>query len=139
MTADGGAVQRKVCPSCGTAFDCVAGGCWCDDVPLIDSTRAALRAKYTDCLCPAYLRAVSEHSDLLMIQFLVRVADVPRTYADVMEAWRSSCPRQSVWEDAQIDGLVAAGCENVMLTPRGQAVLDAANVRSAPVPPSNLS
>lgn len=23
-----------------------------------------------------------------------------------MEAWRSNCPRQSVWEDALLDGLI---------------------------------
>jgi hypothetical protein len=43
-----------------------------------------------------------------MIQFLRWVAERPRTYVDVMEAWRTSCPRQSVWEDAQAAGLVAS-------------------------------
>ena len=41
-----------------------------------------------------------------MIQFLAWVADRPRTYAQTMEAWRSTCPRLSVWEDAIIEGLV---------------------------------
>jgi len=43
---------------------------------------------------------------LIMIQFLEWVADRPRSRADVMEAWRSSCPRFPVWEDARADGLV---------------------------------
>jgi len=86
---------RKTCPSCGASFDCAACGCWFDEVSLTDSIRAALRATYTDYLCPACLRAVSKHSDRLMIQFLRWVAERPRTYADVMEAWRTSCPRQS--------------------------------------------
>ena len=34
-----------------------------------------------------------------------------RTYAEVMEAWRTSCPRLPVWEDATDRGLVAQ--ENV--------------------------
>ena len=29
-----------------------------------------------------------------------------RTYVETMEAWRTFCPRFSVWEDFQIDGLV---------------------------------
>jgi len=64
---------------------------------------------------------------LLALQFLAWVAAAPRTHADVMDAWRSTCPRQSVWEDTVIDGLVAfeAGTQTVVLTPRGRAVLDA--------------
>ena len=62
-------------------------------------------------------------SSLLLIQFLRWVAERPRTYAEVMDAWRTSCPRQSVWEDAQADGLLCL-CESaVKLTPRGEAVL----------------
>jgi D-3-phosphoglycerate dehydrogenase len=29
-----------------------------------------------------------------------------RTYAEVMEAWRTSCPRLPVWEDASDRGLI---------------------------------
>jgi len=29
-----------------------------------------------------------------------------RTYAEVMDAWRTSCPRLSVWEDANLRGFV---------------------------------
>jgi len=139
MTANGSLVRQKVCSCCGTRFDCAAGGCWCDDVPLTAGMRTALRANHADCLCPTCLRAVSDHSDLLMTQFLRWLAERPRTYADVMEAWRTSCPRQSVWEDAQADGLVAADSENVTLTPRGRVVLDAATDRSFPTRPSSLS
>jgi hypothetical protein len=31
----------------------------------------------------------------------------PRTYGETMEAWRTSCPRLPVWEDAMENGLVA--------------------------------
>ncbi len=63
--------------------------------------------------------------DLLTRQFLAWVAEAPRSYADVMDAWRTSCPRLSVWEDARIDGLVglvggADGGTFVVLTPRGR-------------------
>ena len=43
---------------------------------------------------------------LIMIQFLQWVADRPRSREDVMEAWRSSCPRFPVWEDARAEGLI---------------------------------
>jgi hypothetical protein len=64
-----------------------------------------------------------------MVQFLSWVADRPRTYRQTMDAWRTSCPRLSVWEDAILDELVRIdGDENraVILTPRGRAVLEKA-------------
>lgn len=67
-----------------------------------------------------------KETSLLMLQFLTWVADRPRTYGDVMEAWRSTCPRMTVWEDAIIEGLVClenGGQRAVSLTPRGHALL----------------
>src|SRR6516162_9228283 len=70
---------------------------------------------------------------LIMIQFLAWVADRPRTYADAMDAWRTSCPRLSVWEDAIIEDLVriegngaSRAASAVTLTRRGRAVLQKA-------------
>ena len=45
-------------------------------------------------------------TNLLHLQFLDWVATKPRTYAEAMEAWRSSCPRLTVWEDALFAGLI---------------------------------
>ena len=68
---------------------------------------------------------------LLTVQFLAWVDGAPRTYADAMAAWRTSCPRLPVWEDALDGGLVRlepapgggmAECL-VALTPRGRAGL----------------
>jgi hypothetical protein len=63
-------------------------------------------------------------------EFLVWVARCPRTYSDAMEAWRSSCPRFTVWEDALAANLIqvlptsgAAADARVILTPRGQFAL----------------
>lgn len=69
---------------------------------------------------------MSEAASLIMLQFLAWVADRPRTYPETMDAWRTTCPRLSVWEDAVIDGFVRI--ENntsraVNLTPRGTAML----------------
>jgi hypothetical protein len=62
---------------------------------------------------------------LIMIQFLSWVADRPRSYAETMDAWRTSCPRLSVWEDAVIADLVRLEGDGraVKLTDRGAAVL----------------
>jgi hypothetical protein len=68
-----------------------------------------------------------------MIQFLTWVADRPRTYLQTMEAWRSTCPRLSVWEDAIINGLVRLdnGTDRaVELTRRGRTILKKAEVLS---------
>ena len=40
-----------------------------------------------------------------------------------MEAWRSSCPRHSVWEDAVDEGLVRVTGGVVTLSPHGRAAL----------------
>ncbi|HKG24087.1 MAG TPA: hypothetical protein VKB09_00480 [Thermomicrobiales bacterium] len=63
---------------------------------------------------------------------LAWVARQPRSYAEAMEAWRSSCPRFTIWEDALADGLIrdesgsggTLGELQVVLTARGRAVLD---------------
>ena len=68
-------------------------------------------------------------ASLIMIQFLSWVAERGRSYTEAMEAWRTSCPRLSVWEDANLDGLVRLETDRdrrtiVRLTPRGRAILD---------------
>jgi hypothetical protein len=49
---------------------------------------------------------MAEPVNALTLQFLEWIASGRRTHADVMETWRSSCPRLSIWEDAVLDGLV---------------------------------
>jgi hypothetical protein len=71
--------------------------------------------------------------ELLIQQLLEWVAVRPRCYADVMEAWRTSCPRLPVWEAAVDGGLlrveavqgVAMGECAVVLTAAGQEALRA--------------
>jgi hypothetical protein len=65
-----------------------------------------------------------EPVSLLMIQFLDWVSSRPRSYAEAMDAWRTSCPRLSVWEDALIEDLIEVRQAEVILTPRGRAILD---------------
>jgi hypothetical protein len=42
----------------------------------------------------------------LVLDLVEWVARRPRSYAEVMDAWRTSCPRLTVWEDALEQGLV---------------------------------
>jgi len=64
--------------------------------------------------------------------FLSWLAASPRTYGEAMAAWRTSCPRLTIWEDALAEGFirVAHGTGRsmdqapVLLTPRGRAVLE---------------
>ena len=57
MTIELDRVRQKYCSKCGQPFDCCAGGCWCDNVHLSDTTRAILREQYSDCLCAPCLAA----------------------------------------------------------------------------------
>ena len=72
---------------------------------------------------------MSEPVSLLMLEFLAWLASRRRTYREAMEAWRSTCPRQTVWEDALADGLIQVESRGtlqqseVVLTQRGRTVL----------------
>jgi hypothetical protein len=65
-----------------------------------------------------------------MLELLSWLALKPRTYEEAIDAWRSHCPRLTVWEDAVIDGLIRierthGGGSTVALTERAGAVLRA--------------
>jgi hypothetical protein len=45
----------------------------------------------------------------------------PRTHAEVMEGWRTSCPRLPVWEEATDKHYVARRGRFVDVTPEGRA------------------
>ena len=65
----------------------------------------------------------------LIIDFLHWLDAEPRAYAEVMDVWRTSCPRLTVWEDAVDGGLIErrrteAGAI-VVLTPTGRLTLRA--------------
>ena len=63
----------------------------------------------------------------LILDLLEWVGRKERTYQETMEAWRTSCPRLPLWEDANDRGLVATGFENgrsvVRVTPAGVVLL----------------
>jgi hypothetical protein len=45
------------------------------------------------------------HSSLTS-QLLEWIAEKPRTYAELMQAWKTSCPRLWIWEDECAGGLL---------------------------------
>ena len=45
-------------------------------------------------------------TDALVLDLVEWVARSPRPYDEVLEAWRTSCPRLTIWEDAVERGLV---------------------------------
>ncbi len=44
--------------------------------------------------------------DALILDLLEWVGPTPRPYGEVMEVWRTSCPRLPVWEDANDRGFI---------------------------------
>lgn len=67
--------------------------------------------------------------DPLILDLCEWVAKQPQLYTDVMEAWRTSCPRLTVWEDAVERGVVQRVRRDdewiVELTEAGRAFLKA--------------
>jgi len=79
---------------------------------------------------------VASEAKLLTVQFLKWVAERPRRYAELREAWSSTCPLNCAWEDAIDDDLVAHGAGGcLMLTQRGRERLAAAGIEAAISPP----
>jgi hypothetical protein len=50
---------------------------------------------------------MSEAVDALIVELLEWIGDGARPYTEVVDAWRTSCPRLPVWEDANERGLLA--------------------------------
>ena len=74
-------------------------------------------------------KRVSDPTRALTLQLLEWISDRPRRHADVVEAWRSTCPRLSIWEDACIDGLIDCeqGPDHVFrVSDKGRLMLQAA-------------
>lgn len=64
--------------------------------------------------------------DALTMQMLQWIEQGKPSYAEVLEVWKSTCPRLTIWEDACADGFVdsAAGMSGmVSLTEKGRRFL----------------
>ncbi|MGI9434636.1 MAG: hypothetical protein ACR2Q4_07395 [Geminicoccaceae bacterium] len=43
----------------------------------------------------------------LVLDLVEWIGNAPKPYEEVMDAWRTSCPRLQIWEDAVDHGLLA--------------------------------
>jgi hypothetical protein len=72
---------------------------------------------------------MTEIADPLVLDLVEWIAREPRLYSEVIETWRTSCPRQTIWEDAVDRGYVArepvAGGVVVAITANGAKFLRA--------------
>jgi D-3-phosphoglycerate dehydrogenase len=66
-------------------------------------------------------------TEALILDLLEWVGAEERGYVETMDAWRTSCPRLPVWEEANDRGLVTRkferGCAVVQLTEAGRELL----------------
>ena len=49
---------------------------------------------------------MTDTSDPLVLDLVEWIAREPRLYSEVIETWRTSCPRLTIWEDAVDRGYV---------------------------------
>jgi hypothetical protein len=49
---------------------------------------------------------MTDHPDHLIVDLLEWLGPSPRPYSEVLDAWRTSCPRLTVWEDANDLGFI---------------------------------
>lgn len=64
----------------------------------------------------------------LVLDLIEWIGHAPRPYAEVMSAWRTSCPRLTIWEDAADAEFVVresreGGLPMVRVSPAGRAFL----------------
>jgi D-3-phosphoglycerate dehydrogenase len=70
---------------------------------------------------------VSDTVESLLLDLLEWLARADRTYEETMEAWRTSCPKLPVWEEATdrrlIEFVAGGAAAFVRPTPAGVALL----------------
>ena len=70
---------------------------------------------------------MSDTLEPLIVDLLQSLVDGERLYDELMDAWRTSCPKLPVWEEANRRDLVTRfvkdGVPVVAITPAGRAVL----------------
>jgi hypothetical protein len=72
--------------------------------------------------------AMTQTVEPLIADLVEWVSKAPRSYSEVMDAWRTSCPRLTVWEDAVDRGYLVrerleGGDIEVRVTQKGQEFL----------------
>jgi Mn-dependent DtxR family transcriptional regulator len=70
--------------------------------------------------------------DVLTVQMLEWIAQRSPTYAELIDVWKSTCPRLAIWEDACASGLIDYDPgSGFFLTEKGRRLLDRADPPSA--------
>ena len=82
---------------------------------------------------------MSDPVEPLVLDLLEWIGRKPRPYSEVIEAWRTSCPRLPIWEEANTRGFVERchepGTEaQVQVSPAGWAFLEAHRAVARTVP-----
>ena len=72
----------------------------------------------------------------LILDLLEWIGPYPRPYSEVLEAWRTSCPRLPVWEEANVRGFIAQSHQprqeaRVSVSSLGRAHLEESRSRQA--------
>ncbi len=74
-----------------------------------------------------FVRPMSDTVESLVLDLLEWIGPEPRPYDEVLDAWRTSCPRLPVWEETNDRGLVACNYASegkfVSVTPAGWQLL----------------
>jgi hypothetical protein len=78
---------------------------------------------------------MSDSVDDLILDLLIWLDSGPRPYAGVLDAWRTSCPRLPVWEEATERGFIKrfqapGGARYVSLSGAGSRYLRSVAARS---------
>ncbi len=61
--------------------------------------------------------------DDLVLDLVEWLSTKERSYEETMAAWRTSCPRLTVWEDANDRGFIRVDGDVVRLTDQGRQLL----------------
>lgn len=58
-------------------------------------------------------------NESLILDLLEWISAAPRSYHEVMNAWRTSCPRLTIWEDTLDAAYVVVSDQEVRITAKG--------------------
>ena len=79
--------------------------------------------------------------EALILDLLQWLANGDKTYEEVMDAWRTSCPKLPVWEDANDRGLIERKRVNgrtvIRISSSGLALLEQRGLGSKITRPTN--
>jgi D-3-phosphoglycerate dehydrogenase len=73
---------------------------------------------------------MSDPVESLVLDLLEWIGEAPRPYGEVLDAWRTSCPRLPVWEEANDGGFIVRhrgpdGAELISVSAAGRRHLQA--------------